>query len=110
MPVQSTRSSRTSRAAAPQPRRARAELPYKAMVRFAQSKGFTVTSTTGGKHNKNSLHGKGRAIDVRTRGKTAAQINAFIKAARAQGYRVKDERTRPPGQKVWSGPHLHLSK
>jgi hypothetical protein len=27
----------------------------------------------------------------------------------AKGYKVRDERTRPAGQKEWSGPHLHVS-
>lgn len=86
------------------------ELPYKGMVRLAQKHGFTVTATTGGKHNKGSLHGQGRAIDVRTRDKSAAQVREFIAAAKAAGYNVKDERTRPKRQAVWSGPHLHISK
>lgn len=80
------------------------------MVRLAQKHGLTVTSTTGGRHNRNSLHGRGRAIDVRTRGVSSSRLNAFIREARAKGYRVIDERVRPPGQRVWSGPHLHVQK
>ncbi len=80
------------------------------MVRLAKKHGLHVTSTTGGKHNRNSLHGRGRAIDVRTRGVTNKRLNAFMREARAQGYRVADERVRPRGQAVWSGPHLHISK
>ncbi len=86
------------------------ELPYKGMVRLARAHGMTVTSTTGGRHNPGSLHGRGRAIDVRTRGVPAAKLNNFMRAARAAGYHVRDERVRPPGQRVWSGPHLHISK
>ena len=70
--------------------------------------GFTVTSSTGGKHNVGSKHYAGRAIDVRTRDKTPQQIAAIMQAARARGYRVLDERTRPKGQAVWGGPHLHI--
>jgi len=82
--------------------------PYEALVEFAESHGFTVTSTTGGTHNPGSAHGQGRAIDVRTRDKTDAEVERFIQDARAAGFHVRDERTRPPGQAVWNGPHLHL--
>jgi hypothetical protein len=78
------------------------------LVEFAQARGFTVTSTTGGQHNPGSKHGQGRAIDVRTRDKSDAEVEAFIAEARADGITVYDERTKPPGQAVWSGPHLHL--
>lgn len=92
------------------PKSAKASKPtsWQDLSKFAQDKGFTVTSTTGGKHNVGSKHGKGLAIDVRTRDKTPQQVAEFIKQARAAGIWVKDERTHPPGQKVWSGPHLHL--
>lgn len=107
--VRGHRTQRTTRTTGTK-RSGKGELPYKGMVRLAQKHGFTVTSTTGGKHNKGSLHGQGRAIDVRTRDKSPKQIKDFIAAARAAGYNVKDERVRPKGQKVWSGPHLHISK
>jgi len=81
---------------------------YRELVDFARSRGFTVTSTNGGRHNPGSAHYEGRAIDVRTRDKTSAQIDQFIREARAAGYHVADERRRPRGQRVWSGPHLHL--
>lgn len=78
------------------------------IVRLAEANGFHVTSTNGGRHNRGSKHFLGLAIDVRTRDKTAAQVNAFIAVARNEGLRVLDERQRPPGQVVWSGPHLHI--
>lgn len=81
---------------------------YKDIAEFAKSEGFTVTSTTGGKHNKNSKHYKGLAVDLRTWNKTNAQIEAFIKKARSLGLIVRDERVRPKGQAVWGGAHLHL--
>jgi hypothetical protein len=105
---------------------------YVGLMQFAQSRGFTVTSTTGGTHNPGSAHRWGGAVDVRTWDKTSAQVNDFISEARAQGITVLDERTRPfqnkskwggadPGtrdkyiaglevtwQPVWAGPHLHL--
>jgi hypothetical protein len=81
---------------------------WKDLKAFAESEGFTVTSTTGGTHNVGSKHGKGLAIDVRTRDKTATQCNTFIVKAKANGIIVRDERQKPAGQKVWSGPHIHL--
>ncbi len=71
--------------------------------------GFKVTSTLGGKHNSGSLHARGRAVDFSVKGKTAKQVNDFKAAMRAKGFSVRDERTRPRGQKVWSGPHIHVS-
>jgi hypothetical protein len=81
---------------------------YRGLSNFAQQLGFTVTSTTGGRHNTGSAHYQGRAIDVSVRGKTPAEIDQFIREARNQGIQVRDERTHPPGQRVWHGPHLHL--
>ena len=75
---------------------------------FAEANGFFVTSTNGGRHNKNSKHFRGLAIDVRTRDKTNAQVDAFISLCRSQGLKVLNERKKPPGQKVWNGPHLHI--
>ncbi|WP_241757820.1 peptidoglycan-binding domain-containing protein [Myxococcus landrumensis] len=86
------------------------ERPYQAMSRLAAQHGLHVTSDIGGRHNPGSLHPLGRAIDVRTRGVPSARIDAFIADARAHGYRVRDERTRPRGQAEWSGPHLHISQ
>ena len=88
----------------------RGELPYKAMVRLAHKHGLQVTSTTGGKHNKGSLHARGRAMDVRTRGVSSRKLTAFMRDAKKQGYQVMDERVRPRGQAVWSGPHIHIQK
>lgn len=81
---------------------------YKNIAALAQKEGFTVTSTTGGKHNVGSKHGKGKAIDVRTRDKTTTAVNAFIAKMRSLGLIVHDERVRPPNQKVWGGAHVHI--
>jgi hypothetical protein len=81
---------------------------YHGLAKFAVAKGFYVTSTRGGTHNPGSAHYQGRAIDVRTKDKTPAQVAQFIDKAKAAGIVVRDERTRPLNQKVWSGPHLHL--
>ena len=75
---------------------------------FARERGFRVTHGSGGKHNAGSLHPLNRAIDVSVKGKTNEQVEQFMEAARAAGYRVLDERTRPPGQDVWRGRHLHV--
>jgi hypothetical protein len=78
------------------------------LKRFARVREFRVTSGSGGKHNVGSLHPLWRAVDVSVRGKEEFEIVEFIGEARAAGYRVLDERRKPPNQKVWSGPHLHV--
>lgn len=74
----------------------------------AKAYNFKVTAGSGGGHNPNSLHALNRAIDVRTRDKPDAEVERFKRACRAANYRVLDERKRPKGQAVWSGPHLHV--
>lgn len=80
-----------------------------AMVEFIRGQGMEVISTTGGTHNNGSAHYDGRAADVRTRDRSPLEIARFVEAADQAGLRVRDERTRPQGQEVWGGPHLHLS-
>jgi hypothetical protein len=81
---------------------------HKLLRAFAEQRGFYVTSDNTGKHNVGSKHYLGRAIDVRTHDKTQIQCEAFIAEAKAAGITVRDERVKPKGQKVWSGPHIHL--
>lgn len=81
---------------------------FKDIVALAEKENFTVTSTNSGKHNVGSKHYLGLAIDVRTRDKTAFKCDQFIKLCREKGLVVRDERRKPPGQKVWSGAHLHI--
>lgn len=81
---------------------------FKDLSVLARENGFVVTSAKGGRHNIGSKHFRGLAIDVRTRGKTESAINEFIKVCRALGLVVRDERTRPAGQQVWNGEHLHI--
>lgn len=81
---------------------------HAALSLFVRNRGFTVVSTTGGAHNTGSAHYKGQANDVRTRGKSPADVEKFIREARTLGIWVRDERIRPPRQAVWSGPHLHI--
>lgn len=80
---------------------------YRELMRFASEHGFVTTSSTGGRH-LGWAHRAGRAIDVRTRDHTNAEVNAFIRAARGNGITVIDERR--GGNSAWSGPHLHLQK
>lgn len=81
---------------------------YKDLIKVAEDNNFQVTSTTGDAHNVGSKHYLGLAIDVRTKDKTVKQIEDFIKFLRSENLIVRDERMRPPGQKVWSGAHLHI--
>jgi len=82
--------------------------PLDRLTTFAEDRGLTITSTTSGRHNPGSKHPKGEAIDVRTKDQSPEALNAAMEQAAALGYRVRDERQRPPGQRVWGGPHLHL--
>lgn len=80
---------------------------YRELTRFANSHGFHVTSSTGGRH-LGWAHHAGHAIDVRTRGMSSSAINSFMRDARSHGITVIDERR--GGNSAWSGPHLHLQK
>ena len=81
---------------------------YKDLSALAAENNFVVTSAKDGKHNVGSKHYRGLAIDVRTRDKTNAEIDAFIKICRGFNLVVRDEREKPAGQKVWNGEHLHI--
>lgn len=80
---------------------------YRELTRFANQHGFTVTSSTGGRH-LGWAHRAGHAIDVRTRGMSSGAVSSFMRDARAHGITVIDERR--GGNAAWSGPHLHLQK
>lgn len=80
----------------------------KTLYQLGQRSGFVAgTNQSAAAHNKGSLHPLGRALDFSVKGKSPAQVAQFIKELREEGFTVFDERTRPPGQKVWGGPHLH---
>lgn len=81
--------------------------PLQRLLSFAGQHGLIVTSTTGGSHVRGSMHYLGRAIDVRTRGKSQEFIEDVMAAARNAGFRVLDERA-DPGHGKWTGPHLHI--
>lgn len=78
---------------------------WKELKQFAESQGFYVTSTV---RNNSPNHKIGKAIDVRTKDKTNAQVNTFITLARSKGIIVYDERTNIFNNPLWSAPHLHL--
>jgi hypothetical protein len=80
---------------------------WRELSQFATDRGFTVTSTTGG-HHLGWAHKAGRAVDVRTRDHSTAQVNEFMQEARQNGITVIDERR--GGNAAWSGPHIHLQK
>ncbi|MEZ5405569.1 MAG: hypothetical protein R3F23_05135 [Verrucomicrobiia bacterium] len=94
--------------AATQPAQGNVMRDYHDLQNFAEGRNFTVTSTTGGRHNAGSVHGSGCAVDVRTRDRTTQEVDQLIEDARGEGITVRDERTQPAGQAVWSGPHVHL--
>ena len=80
---------------------------FQELSAFARQHGYVVTSSTGG-HHLGWAHHAGRAIDVRTRGHSGADVSGFMRDARQHGYTVIDERR--GGNSAWSGPHLHLQK
>src|SRR5687768_1943758 len=70
--------------------------------------GWKVTSEMGGPHNAHSRHYRGKAIDVSVRNRTEFHVQTLIEVLENHGYYVVDERIRPKGQRVWTGPHLHI--
>lgn len=62
-----------------------------------------ITSTTGGKHSANSLHYSGRAIDIRTRDKSPAEIRAMTEWWASQGGNIE-----LGYEAESSSPHLHV--
>ena len=102
-----------------EPGKANQERPLEYLLTFARHHELHVTSGEHilpdgtevyphGGHNGNSLHYRGRAIDVSVHGLTDAIVRHLCQQAVALGINVYDERT-PPAHGVWTGPHLHLS-
>jgi len=84
---------------------------YMDVVFLALQNLFTVTGTneTSG-HNPNSTHYRGLSADLRTWDKTPDQVSSMMNEARLQGFSVRDERSHPQGQAVWTGSHLHITE
>ena len=82
--------------------------PVAKMTEVANESGARITSTTGGKHNPGSKHKRGEAIDFGAADTPPEEFERIANEYRRKGYKVTDERQRPPGQKVWSGPHGHV--
>jgi hypothetical protein len=84
------------------------------LLAFADRNGLVITSGRGGHHNVGSKHYRGEAIDVSVRHDrrgvplSAERIGHLARDCGQHGLRLRDERTRPPGQAVWGGPHLHV--
>lgn len=79
------------------------------LISFVQERGHQIGSTTGGTHNRGSLHYSGNAVDIHNSGQfTDQQVAELSQSASERGFKVRDERVRPLGQKVWGGPHVHV--
>lgn len=94
------------------------DLPINPVVEKLKKMGLNPSSVEGGTHNTNSLHMKGKALDLglnSTFGGSQQKMNEFYDFLNSpEGKRqfpnikVRDERKKPIGQKIWSGSHLHL--
>src|SRR5882757_244687 len=92
---------------APRPTPTESHLPD--LLSFAKERGLAIASTTGGTHNAGSLHYSGNAIDIHNSGSYSdQQVAELSQAASQRGFKLRDERVRPAGQKVWGGPHVHI--
>lgn len=78
------------------------------LLEFCRRNGLVVTAGRNGRHNVGSKHPKGEAIDFRTKGMAEEFWGHLERDARQHGLILRDERTRPPGQKMYSGPHGHV--
>lgn len=75
----------------------------------------TITAFTGGEHNTNSNHYRGKAMDISMgngRYISQAEFDSMKKDLEKMGLNVDDERDRPTGKsgEHWTGPHLHVSE
>lgn len=87
---------------------ARVEGVDPALLDFAARRDFTVTSGADslGTHVRGSLHGGGRAVDLRVSDKRPEDISRALADARAAGLHAAYERK---GQGNATGDHIHLS-
>jgi hypothetical protein len=85
-----------------------------ALVAFCRRNGLKITCGKNGHHNLGSKHYRGEALDFSARHLisgaplSAEYVAHLYRDASASGLLIRDERTRPPGQKVWGGPHFHV--
>lgn len=94
------------------------EKPIYSLVNTLRQMGLEPSSVDDGEHNTGSKHYQGKALDLglnTTFGGDKAKMDSFyefLSSAEGQkmfpGLKVRDERTKPLNQKVWSGSHLHL--
>lgn len=82
---------------------------------FVRNQGFIPGSGFTKKgHNTDSAHGDNRALDVGLNAtnskKTVQEIVTLMANGIKAGLRARDERVRPPGQKVWSAAHIHFEE
>lgn len=66
--------------------------------------GFRVTSAI--RDDPVSLHSQGLALDIVP--SDFRDWDLLVRALRAAGYKVLDERRRPAGSRKWTGPHIHV--
>ncbi len=101
------------------PSKANQGAPLHQLLEFARVHGLHITSGehigpdgrayfAHGGHNTGSLHYVGRAIDVGAHLLDDLAVHSLAFEANAKGINLFDER-QPPGNGIWTGPHLHLS-
>jgi hypothetical protein len=78
------------------------------LLAFCLRNGLFITSAKDSTHNVGSKHYRGEAVDVRSRSLEEAFIGHLKRDAEQHSLILRDERKRPPGQKVYGGPHLHI--
>ena len=93
-------------------------MPISPVLNTLSQLGLKPSSVNTGEHSPNSKHYHNEAVDLglnTTFGGDQKKMDAFYQYLQSpEGQRmfpnikVRDERARPQGQKVWSGSHLHL--
>ncbi len=84
------------------------------LLSFADRNGLKITAGKNGKHNVGSRHYVGRALDFSVRvlrnGRPfpPGYWEHLERDAKQHNLVLLDERTRPPGQVVYGGPHGHV--
>ena len=94
------------------------EMPISPVLNTLSQLGLKPSSVNTGEHSPNSRHYHNKAVDLglnTTFGGDQRKMDVFYQYLQSPegqkmfpGVKVRDERTRPNGQKVWSGSHLHL--